>query len=169
MFSLVSSIGTNTKYSEDSLDVKINKYSKLLTKIKALEYQIKSTNFISINNMKEIDIEIQKKNKEVEIERSYKKIHKVAKASGVSYGSYPLLTKIRSFRIENLYPEDLIMAQQYSFLNINKYEKLKALHIIKYNLEKKNQLKQIYQEYKSHDKIVDDLTDLYQQKITTII
>ena len=162
MFSLVSSIGTNTKHSEDSLDDKINKYNKLLTQVNELEYQIKSTNFISINDIKEIDIEFENR------EKNLKKRGKVQVAvPALPYGSYPLLTKVRSFSIENLYPKDVRMAQKYIFFN--KYEKLKALHIIKYNLEKKNQLKQIYQEYTSHDKIVQALTDFYQQKITTII
>ena len=162
MFSLVSSIGINTKHSGDSLDDKINKYSKLLTQVNELEYQIESTNFISINDIKEIDIEFENR------EKKFKERGKAQVAvPALPYGSYPLLTKVKSFSIENLYPKDIRMAQKYIFFN--KYEKLKALHIIKYNLEKKNQLKQIYQEYTSHDKIVEALTDLYQQKITTII
>merc|ERR1711871_917573 len=65
MFSLVSSISTNTKHSEDSLDDKINKYSKLLTQVNELEYQIESTNFISINDIKEIDIEFENREKKL--------------------------------------------------------------------------------------------------------
>lgn len=157
MFSFVSSIKT----TGDTLDKKINEYTELLTKVNELKHQIKSTDFISINDMKKIDIEFKNREKILKEKENSKKI---IFSSYDFYGTYPLLKKINSFRIENL-----DIAQKYIFFNNYKYEKIKALYIIKYNLEKKNQLKQIYQEYKSHDKIVEDLTDLYQQKITTII
>ena len=142
---------------QDDIDTRINKYHQILEEIRELKMEIERGNFISINDLEDLEEEINKRNEEL---RLHKETIELPRRSSpcLSNTIYPLSYKIRNHNI--------------SYLNANYQSdsiKLKALQIIKYNLEKKKRLKEIYQEYHSEEDIINNLQNIYLHQIKSLI
>merc|ERR1711871_188219 len=119
------------------------------------------------NEIKEREGEIKKREDEIKEREDEIKIIKgkgrpkfrARSISNINDINYPWLKKILDFRTST---RNII---KYSFDNY----KLKALQIIKYNLEKKKRLNEIYQEYHSEEYIINNLQNIYLHQIKSLI
>ena len=175
---------------KDDIDTKINKYHQILNEIRKLKSEIEKTNFISINDLEDLDNEI--KEREGEIKRREDEIKdeikeredeiKIIKGKGrdeIKIIKGKGRSKFRARSISNIMDSNYPWLKKISdFTNsgnryITKYYsvnyKLVALQIIKYNLEKKKRLKEIYHEYHSEEDINNNLQKIYLHQIKSLI
>lgn len=135
---------------KDDIYTRINKYHQILEEIRKLKIEIERTNFISINDLEDLE----------DLDNEFKE------ESGYRCNDkYNLIVKVNGFFRYHDINADYDINANYKSDSI----KLNALQIIKYNLEKKKRLKEIYQEYHSEEDIINNLQNIYLHQIKSLI
>ena len=154
------------------------KINSIYEEILELNRLIKLTDFICIDDLPKIKKEsqdmkklnkLQEENRKIQEDDSYNRrnnLHR-EKLNSINHQIQELnyLNQRDSwkFKIENLYPRIIN-----DHKNLNKDIVILGLKLIKFNLEKKKRLKEIFEEYYSEDFIKELLSKLYEKEIEII-